>query len=387
MPKIAVFAGHGGSDPGAVSGNLREKDFNLAISNATTALLRSWGYTVLNNRTTDTDRSITRDAQMANENRVDAVVEIHMNSNAGAPANGSEVFFSLRDTGTGRRLAQAILNQLVALGFRNRGVKTQANAAGQDAFAILRLTQMPAVLVECAFINSPIDMAIFDINRVAAAIAQGIRDIFPMAGGFPPYPGALQRVGSRGEAVRQIQLCLNNVGRAHPSILPLNPDGIFGQLTHNAVVAFQRLFNLTPDGIVGPLTWNRLMRECHSHPPYPGTPLRVGSTGEAVRRIQSCLNHISIRFPSIPILNVDGIFGPRTESAVMAFQRTFGLTADGVVGPITWTRMMIECSAVTKELDADPPRVDQDCESTVIATENTQSMLPYLFFLFFGRLS
>jgi len=254
MPRIAVFAGHGGSDPGAVSGNLREKDFNLAVSNAVTRVLRNWGYVVINNRTTDVDRSITRDAQLANDSRVDAVVEIHMNSNQGTPANGSEVFFSIRDTGVGRRLAQAILNQLVALGFRDRGVKTQTNAAGQDAFAIIRLTNAPAVLVECAFINSPIDMGIFDVNSVAQAIAQGVRDVFPMASNVPPYPGAALRIGSRGEDVRRIQNCLNNIRNSHPSIGWLNPDGIFGQLTANAVMAFQRIFGLNPDGVDDPLT-------------------------------------------------------------------------------------------------------------------------------------
>ena len=249
MPRIAVFAGHGGSDPGAVSGNLREADLNLAVMLEVSRLLRSWGYVVINNRTTDVDRSITRDAQLANDSNVDAVVEIHQNSNAGAPANGSEVFFSIRDTGQGRRLAQAILNRLVALGFRDRGIKTQTNAAGQDAFAIIRLCRATTVLVECAFINSPIDMAIFDVGRVANAIAQGIREIFPMTGSItPPYPGTLQRVGSHGEPVRQIQNCLNNVGLAQHTILRLNPDGIFGPQTERAVREFQRIFGLNPDG-------------------------------------------------------------------------------------------------------------------------------------------
>jgi N-acetylmuramoyl-L-alanine amidase len=66
LSTIAVYAGHGGADPGAVNGNLREKDFTLAISNAVSAILRGWGYTVVNNRTTDVDRSITRDANLAN---------------------------------------------------------------------------------------------------------------------------------------------------------------------------------------------------------------------------------------------------------------------------------------------------------------------------------
>jgi N-acetylmuramoyl-L-alanine amidase len=56
LARIAVYAGHGGSDSGAVANGLREKDFTLAISNAVTSILRGWGYTVINNRTTEGDR-------------------------------------------------------------------------------------------------------------------------------------------------------------------------------------------------------------------------------------------------------------------------------------------------------------------------------------------
>ena len=262
MPKIAMYAGHGGSDPGALGNGLRESDLNLAVSNAATAILRRWGYQVINNRTTDVNRSITRDANLANENRVDAVVEVHQNSNPGVPGTGSEVFYSIRDTGKGRQLASAILRQLVALGFADRGVKTMVNASGQDALGIIRLTNMPAVLVECAFINNPADMARFDVNRVAMAIAEGVREVFPMSGGLPPYPGTLLRIGSRGESVRQVQRCLNNVSARQPSIQRLAEDGIFGPRTLDAVITFQQIFGLVPDGIVGPITWGRLTREC-----------------------------------------------------------------------------------------------------------------------------
>ena len=256
MPTIAVYAGHGGSDPGAVSGGRREKDLTLSVSNATTQILRGWGYRVINNRTTDVDRSITRDANLANDNNADALVEIHFNSNAGTPGTGTEVFHSVRDWGPGRALASAILRQIVALGFRDRGVKTQLNAQGQDAFAILRLTNMPAVLVECAFINNPNDMAMLDINTMANAIATGVREVFPVSGGgssdgMPPFGGVLIRMGDRGDAVRQIQRCLNRVRVNHPTIRQLSEDGIFGPLTFEAVVTFQNIFGLSPDGIVG----------------------------------------------------------------------------------------------------------------------------------------
>jgi len=74
---------------------------------------------------------------------------------------------------------------------------------------------------------------------------------------IPAYPGFLIRVGARGDYVRQIQTCLNQVNRAG-----LNPDGVFGPLTQAAVMNFQRANGLNPDGIVGPITWENLMRRC-----------------------------------------------------------------------------------------------------------------------------
>lgn len=70
---------------------------------------------------------------------------------------------------------------------------------------------------------------------------------------------------------------------------------------------------------------------------YPGTPLRRGSTGPNVVVIQVALNRIAQNYPAIPkIPAVDGVFGSRTEASVIAFQRIFGLTPDGIVGPGTW---------------------------------------------------
>ncbi|MCL2054961.1 MAG: N-acetylmuramoyl-L-alanine amidase [Oscillospiraceae bacterium] len=180
MAKIAVFAGHGGNNPGAVFGPLREKDYTLAVSNEVTAILRYQGYNVINNRTIDIDRSITADANLANSQNVDAVVEIHLNSNEGIPYSGTETFFSVFDTGRGRELATAINRNIVSLGFKDNGIKTRVNSEGTDYFGILRLTHAPAVLVETAFINNPQDMAMYDIGTMAEAIANGIMEVFPI---------------------------------------------------------------------------------------------------------------------------------------------------------------------------------------------------------------
>jgi N-acetylmuramoyl-L-alanine amidase len=353
LARIAIYAGHGGSDSGAIGVNgVREKDINLAISNAVTTILRGWGYDVFNNRTTDVNRSITRDANAANENRADAVVEIHLNSNEGTPGTGSEAFISIRDAqrgGRARNLANAILTRLAALGFRNRGIFTSVNSSGADTLGILRLTNMPAVLLEVAFINNPADMARLNINTVSAAIAEGIRQVFPIssAGGLPPYPGVAIRIGERSENVRQIQRCLNRVAVNNPSVGRLNEDGIFGALTQASVIAFQRIFNLSPDGVVGPLTWAALTRECTAGimPPYPGVAIRVGERSENVRQIQRCINRVAARQIAIGNLTEDGVFGQLTLCAITTFQRISNLNPDGVVGPLTWAALTRECGA------------------------------------------
>ena len=82
---------------------------------------------------------------------------------------------------------------------------------------------------------------------------------------------------------------------------------------------------------------------------YPGTPLRIGSTGPNVVTLQVALNRISQSYPAIPkVPETDGIFGSRTEASVRAFQRVFDLTPDGVVGPATWYAIVRLYTAVTQ---------------------------------------
>jgi peptidoglycan hydrolase-like protein with peptidoglycan-binding domain len=163
----------------------------------------------------------------------------------------------------------------------------------------------------------------------------------------PQYPGTPLRVGSTGENVRLIQSYLAAIHRTYPSIPAPTVDGIFGPRTEAAVIAFQRQFLLTPDGIVGPVTWNELVRQYsiaignpHLSPPFPGTALRVGSRGDGVRIMQQYLRDLRGKFPSLPAISVDGVFGPQTQAAVIAFQRLFNLTPDGVIGPLTWTAII-----------------------------------------------
>ena len=82
---------------------------------------------------------------------------------------------------------------------------------------------------------------------------------------------------------------------------------------------------------------------------YPGTPLRVGSTGPNVVIIQTELNRIAQNYPAIPkIPVVDGIYGSKTEAAVRKFQEVFNLTPDGIVGKATWYALVRLYTAVTR---------------------------------------
>ncbi len=81
---------------------------------------------------------------------------------------------------------------------------------------------------------------------------------------------------------------------------------------------------------------------------YPGTPLKVGSRGNDVKKIQEQLNTISNNFPAIPKLITDGVYGNTTADAVKIFQETFRLTPDGVVGLSTWYKISEIFTAVAK---------------------------------------
>ena len=138
--------------------------------------------------------------------------------------------------------------------------------------------------------------------------------------------------GCTGDAVKTLQEKLNAKGFNSGNV-----DGIFGAKTYAAVTAFQKANGLGVDGIVGKLTWGKL----YDATPVNVTPvttqpmLRTGSRGDAVRKLQEMLNA-----KGYTCGNVDGIFGSKTYAAVLAFQKANGLGADGIVGPLTWGKLV-----------------------------------------------
>ena len=91
-------------------------------------------------------------------------------------------------------------------------------------------------------------------------------------------------------------------------------------------------------------------------PSYPGRLLRRGDVGEDVRSLQKMLRRVARNYPAIPLVTVNtGVFDGETDAAVRGFQRTFGLTVDGIVGQITWNRLVSIFNAVKRlaELDSE----------------------------------
>ena len=171
------------------------------------------------------------------------------------------------------------------------------------------------------------------------------------------YPGRVLRLGDSSNEVVTLQKYLNRVSENYPAIPKITPvDSIFGKTTEDAVKTFQKIFNLEQDGLVGRSTWYRLtylyvavkgLAELQSEGlryqdialQFPEV-LRPGDTGEYVRVVQYYLAVIGYFVSSVPLIEIDGIYGQDTANAVSAFQQLAGLPADGIVGRNTWNAIL-----------------------------------------------
>lgn len=173
MAKVYIGVGHGASDSGAVANGLKEKDVNLEVALACRDKLKANGVDVKISRTGDTDQGINAKVSEANKWGADYVVEIHHNAGGG---DGAEVYYSVNG-GKGKTLAQNVLDGIVALGQQSRGIKTKTTSDGRNYFGIIRDTVAPAILVECAFLDSK-DYKIVDTaaerKAMGEAIANGV---------------------------------------------------------------------------------------------------------------------------------------------------------------------------------------------------------------------
>lgn len=171
--RIVIDAGHNGlTDPGAVFNGRRESDDTLRLANAVGEILSRNGYDVIYTRTGDINQSVVQKAELANDSGADLFISIHRNMGT-YPDQYQGVQTLIYDrTGIKVPMAENINRNLEGLGFRNIDVDVRPD------LAVLRRTDMPALLVEAGFLDSQADNALFDsrLPEIAQAIADGIMD-------------------------------------------------------------------------------------------------------------------------------------------------------------------------------------------------------------------
>lgn len=180
--KIIVDAGHNGlTDPGAVYNGRRESDDVLRLAEAVGEILSRNGYDVEYTRTGDINQSVIQKAQLANNAGADLFISLHRNMGT-YPGQYEGVQTLIYDrSGIKQQMAENINSNLEGVGFRNINVETRPD------LAVLRRTQMPALLVEVGFIDSEKDNQLFDtrFDEIAQAVADGIMDTLNDTGADP----------------------------------------------------------------------------------------------------------------------------------------------------------------------------------------------------------
>jgi N-acetylmuramoyl-L-alanine amidase len=167
--KFGIDMGHNcpPHDTGA-SGIKQEDVLTKDVGTRLSAKLAAAGHTVVNctpSSATSVNHSLRQRVNKANSNNVDIFVSIHFNAfKKTDKAMGSEIFAI---SNASKAIAKSVLAKIVKLGFKDRGVKN-------TAFYVIKHTSMPAILVECCFVDSKADMDLFDAEKMAEAIKDGL---------------------------------------------------------------------------------------------------------------------------------------------------------------------------------------------------------------------
>ncbi|MGD6875876.1 N-acetylmuramoyl-L-alanine amidase [Bacillus infantis] len=175
---IVIDAGHGGTDPGAVSGNLNEKSIVMEVAKRVNAKLLSQGAKVVMTRSGDTYPTLGDRVEISQKNYAEVFVSIHANA-ASAAAKGAETFYDTSKNDNGpesKELAAEIQKQIVALAsMQDRGIK-------DNDFYVVRNQEIPSVLVELGFITNSQDAAKLASSQYqelyAEAIYRGIKNYY-----------------------------------------------------------------------------------------------------------------------------------------------------------------------------------------------------------------
>lgn len=182
------------------------------------------------------------------------------------------------------------------------------------------------------------------VKSLADLVSEGVT----IAEATVPFANEVS-VGMSGIPVTTVQYYLSIIAYFNGALEPVPRSGTFGPETVEAVERFQAFYGLPVTGVVDINTWNTITRvytetvaalpegyQGNNAKLYPGFFLSEGMRNQSVSDLQTYLSLISSRIPEIPSVSVTGYYGPQTEEAVLAFQRLFGITESGAVGPVTW---------------------------------------------------
>lgn len=168
--RVYLSAGHGGTDSGAI-GNVNgkryvERDLTIELRDLIVAECRRRGLNII----TDPNQNALQQSINFFRNLTSGtclVIDIHWNASNGQ-GNGTEIFVPNNPSTFERRLADSLLNALTSFGFRNRGVKTEAQSA-RKSLGWMRITGENA-LIEVCFIDNANDMIRYEQNKNAIAL-------------------------------------------------------------------------------------------------------------------------------------------------------------------------------------------------------------------------
>lgn len=275
--KVYVGIGHGGYDSGAVGNGFKEKDLTLSIGKYCNERLKQYGIETKISRTTDCDSSINSKAAASNAFKADVCMDIHINAGGG---DGSEVYYS-HVSPNGKKLAQSIVDATLAIRQNTRGIKTRVDDDGTDYFGMIRMTDAPAVLVECAFIDNATDIQIINTEAKRKAFGYAIADGVAKYLGVKmpstskpttpskPTTAAVKieapnlkdylKEGDRNLAVYSYKQLLALLKKKGIIAQGVDNNEIFGAGTRTATKQVQRAAKLEVDGLAGPQT----IRACY----------------------------------------------------------------------------------------------------------------------------
>ncbi|WP_409069832.1 N-acetylmuramoyl-L-alanine amidase [Clostridium sp. FAM 1755] len=289
--KIGIDCGHtlSGPDHGAV-GIKAESNLTREVGAKVISKLQALGHTVIKcykDTCSSLQDSLSYRTNTANNNNVDLYVSIHFNAFNGS-AYGTEIF-----TYGGNKFSEAtsVLNNIVSLGYTNRGIKDGSN------LYVIRNTKAKSMLIECCFCDNSGDMSRYNADKMADAIVKGLvgktADVPPAGNSGSGGTSSGSTIYGNHYLIKELQQEINSQG--------------FG--------------NIKVDGVVGEATLN-------------AAPIvKKGARGGITKAIQKML--INIGYP-VGSSGVDGIFGNGTETAIKVIQKDCNLSVDGIVGRETW---------------------------------------------------